>query len=168
VGLFGGCTYSDTPLLPESEGLENEAFTGRFAVSDRGRLNYWTVTRQGRGYLVTPTGDKKEPFTATLHPFDSQFSLLQSGPMVIVGDKRGYSYTLINIGENFLLIRLISCNKSVAKQAKLDVERADSYTCLVKSRDQVVTLARRTAAQSLDPKDMFAALRVGESGAQAD
>jgi hypothetical protein len=63
---------------------------------------------------------------------------------------------------------LISCNKSVAKQAKLDIQEADSYTCKAISRDQVATLARLTAGQLLDPKDMFTALRAGENGAQAD
>ena len=168
VAMLCGCTYSNTPLLRQSEGLDNEAFTGRFVVSDGGKLEYLNVVRQGNAYLVTKMGDDKKSFSATLHQFDSQFSLVQ-GIQTSDGDgEPRYNYMLVYIGPNYLLAELIDCDASIAKEAKLDVEKASAFSCKLRSKDQLMTLARRTAAQFYDPQKMVAVLRANEAVGGAD
>jgi len=166
--MLCGCTYSNTPLLRQSEGLDNEAFTGRFVVSDGGKLEYLNVVRQGNAYLVTKMGDDKKSFSATLHQFDSQFSLVQGIQTSDGGGEPSYNYMLVYIGPNYLLAELIDCDASIAKEAKLDVEKASAFSCKLRSKDQLMTLARRTAAQFYDPQKMVAVLRANEAVGGAD
>jgi hypothetical protein len=163
-----GCTYSDKPLLPESEALDNNAFAGRFAVSKDGKLEYWNVVRQGHGYLVTKKDDDKKSYRATLHQFDNQFSLVQ-GIQTSGGDgEPNYNYMLVYIGPNYLLVEWINCNADIAREVKLDVERANDYSCKLRSENQLMILARQTAAKFYDPKNMSVALRANEDGSDSD
>jgi hypothetical protein len=160
AAILCGCTYSEKPLLPESEALDNDA--GRFVSTNSGTLEYWNVVRQGNGYLVTKRGDDTKSYRATLHKFDSQFSLVQ-GIKTRGGDgEPNYNYMLIYIGPNYLLAEWIDCNASIAKEAKLDVEKANDFSCKLRSKNQLMTLARRTAAKFYDPKKMAAVLRANE------
>jgi hypothetical protein len=168
IGL-AGCIESKRPLLPDSEAITS-AVPGIYVTSSNDvgadgvrELAHWIVSREGAQYRIqgppTPGTGKMPTAVGTLHPFDNHYVLFQyhgDGPFHYhdigpVNDE-GYSYWLLSLHSNWILIDTIDCDSKVLKQA-----RGGSRCNDIKSRNVLFALAKISAQHSLDLQNKAAA-----------
>lgn len=154
VGL-SGCIESKSPLLPESEAI-GRPITGVYVtLGNRGTdgartLDRWRVSQDGKRYKIQGPADdagKMPTMTGTMHRLDDRYVLFQ-----FQGDdsaRGNYSYWLVSLRSNWILINTIDCDTSALRNA------GGRGTCRdIKSRSVLTALARNATRHSLDrPKD---------------
>ena len=178
---LAGCIESKAPLLPESQAITSlvpgQYVTNTDVMADtdavpkekRG-LVYWNVSLVGKQYHADrttelPTGILRSfvgHLVGTLHPFDDHHFIFQFRGDENEGADNKYSYWLLNVRSDWILINTIECDKNILKTV------GEHGSCNdIESRRALIALAKIANQHSSgEPKEfgeddfLFSALRI--------
>jgi hypothetical protein len=157
TSLAGGCVFSSEPIMQGNEPVSDPDLAGHYVSPENKKLENWEVSLNGTGYRLLKGTSKKDEMKATAYKYDERFVIAQVD--TDGKDSGKYLYWLIYKADDYLLVNNIPCTENIAKELRLEIE-ADGYSCVVKTKDQLMTLVRRMASQFLDRSNMVPALKI--------